>query len=136
MGMHVGGARGGPRAEINVTPLVDVVLVLLIIFMVLTPLLIRELELAIPRKAEAMPPPAAAEPQVVLRFARDRTVTLNDEPVALGRLGPRLRDLYAARRDKVLFLDADDDANYGEAVRVMDVCREAGVATIGLVTRE
>ena len=132
--MHVGGGKGA-RAEINVTPLVDVVLVLLIIFMVLTPLVLREMKLAVPRRAEVSLPPEVAAQQVVLRYGRDRRVLVNDEAVPLAELEQRLRAVYAARRDKVTFFDVEDDANYGESVRVMDVARAAGVETIGVVTR-
>ena len=132
--MHVGGGKGA-RAEINVTPLVDVVLVLLIIFMVLTPLVLREMTLAVPRKAEVSLPPEVAAQQVVLRYGRDRRVLVNDEAVPLAELEQRLRAVYAARRDKVIFFDVEDDANYGESVRVMDVAKAAGVETIGVVTR-
>ncbi|MEK6608863.1 MAG: biopolymer transporter ExbD, partial [Myxococcota bacterium] len=128
--MHVGGGKGA-RAEINVTPLVDVVLVLLIIFMVLTPLVLREMKLAVPRKAEVSLPLEVAAQQVVLRYGRDRRVLVNDEAVPLAELEQRLRAVYAARRDKVIFFDVEDDANYGESVRVMDVAKAAGVETIG-----
>ena len=136
MAFSVGGGRRGPQAEINVTPLIDIVLVLLIIFMVLTPVMLKELPAKVPQKqAETMPQPPGENPIVVEVDAHD-ALLLNGEPVApealAGAVGERLRH----DRQKVVFFRIDDDANYGRAVRVMDVCRGAGAKTLGIVTMD
>ncbi len=135
MGMDVGSGRGGPRSEINVTPFVDVVLVLLIIFMVLTPLLLRELAVAIPRKADQEVTADVAAQQVVLQLGGDGQIKLGDRVVALGELAGRVREVFAARREKLLFLRIEDAASYELAVQVMDTCRGAGVQTLGMTTK-
>jgi len=121
MGMDVGSAKGGPRSEINVTPFVDVVLVLLIIFMVLTPLVLREIGVTIPRKADAEVTADVAAQQVVLHLAADGTITLAGRPVALDGLRQRVRQIFSRRRQKLLFVRVDDAASYGLAVGAAEV---------------
>jgi biopolymer transport protein TolR len=128
--------RAGVRSDINITPLVDVVLVLLIIFMVMTPILLKQLDVKVPEKADAelsTPPPAQS--QAVLRIGPDGALALNQEPLRRDRLAEVIRDTFAPRREKILFFDIDDQANYGLVVEVMDVCRGAGVATLGMMTK-
>jgi biopolymer transport protein ExbD len=110
------------RPAMNVTPLVDVVLVLLIIFMVVTPMLSRNLWLNVPPKPDesSAPPPPDTLPPVVLSMARDGTTAINGEAVKREDLLPRLKQLIAARSDKVVFFDAQASAPYGEAVELMD----------------
>lgn len=136
MGMSVGGPKGGPRSEINVTPFVDVVLVLLIIFMVLTPLLLREIAVTIPRKADEEVTADVAAQQVVLHLKAQGGMELAGEPVSSEQLPARVRALMDRRRDKLLFVRIDDGFNYGQAVQAMDACRGAGVKTLGMTTRE
>ncbi|MBI2374419.1 MAG: biopolymer transporter ExbD [Deltaproteobacteria bacterium] len=133
--MAVGRGSGKVRAEINITPLVDVVLVLLIIFMVMTPILLRELELDIPDKADAATPPEVAVDQLVLKIHADGALELNHEPIDLTRLSEVLRQTFGSRREKVLFFDADDDALYGDVVHTLDLARGAGAKVLGVVTR-
>ena len=136
MAFAVGGGKRGPQADINVTPLIDVVLVLLIIFMVMTPVMLKELPAKVPQKqAETMPQPPGENPIVVEVDARD-AVLLNGEPVAPEALGPAVAERLRHDRQKVVFFRIDDDANYGRAVRVMDVCRGAGAKTLGIVTMD
>jgi len=132
--VKVGASRSGPKAEINVTPLVDVVLVLLIIFMVLTPLTLRELDVTVPKKAAEVVSPDLYTEQLVVGYDARGQVRLGAQPLALADLGPRLRAALAARAKKVVFLDVDADANYGGAVKVMDICRGAGAETLGIMT--
>jgi biopolymer transport protein ExbD len=134
--VKVGGARAGVRAEINVTPLVDVVLVLLIIFMVLTPLKLRELPVTVPRTATEVVAPDLFTEQLVVGYDARRQVRLGAQTLALDELRPRLRAALAARARKVVFLDIEADADYGGAVKVMDVCRGAGAETLGIMTPE
>lgn len=132
-----GGGRGKVRPVMNVTPLVDVVLVLLIIFMVVTPLLTKKFYVHLPPQKEAEPQPQQDdEPQLLLRLERDGTLRINGKPVAQSELPERLRRIFAARDYDVLFFDASDLAPYGQAVEVMDLARGAGAVTIGLLTEK
>ena len=137
MAFNVGGGGGsGPTPQMNVTPLVDVVLVLLIIFMVVAPLLVKQLHLATPpQQTQAQPPPQSADDQqVVVRLDADGTVRVNSAPIDPGALEDKMRRVFAARVDDVVFFEADEAANYAQAVAVMDTLRAAGALTIGVVT--
>jgi biopolymer transport protein ExbD len=133
--VKTGGGRG-VRAEINVTPLVDVVLVLLIIFMVMTPLALRELSVTVPRTAAEVVSPDLFTEQIVVGYDARGQARLSGQPVSLAELASRLRAALAARAKKVVFLDVDVEADYGGAVKVMDVCRGAGAETLGIMTPE
>ena len=124
--------------QMNVTPLVDVVLVLLITFMVITPLLTKTFWLHVPeqRTEEVDPQHLNDDPPLVLRVERDGTMRVNGTETTLEDLPNRLRRMFAARDDHVLFFDADDGVGYGLAVQVMDQARAGGAVTIGLLTRE
>jgi biopolymer transport protein ExbD len=139
MAMQVGGPRGkGPTPVMNVTPLVDVVLVLLIIFMVMTPLLNKKFWVHTPKqeKKEVEKQEIATDPQppLVLRVAADKIITVNGVTVPFEELTGRLRRMFAARDDHVLFFDAADEAPYGFAVEAMDRAREGGAVTIATLT--
>jgi biopolymer transport protein ExbD len=136
VGFAAGGKKGAVRSDINITPLVDVVLVLLIIFMVATPILLKEMEVKVPQSADVdvSPPPVTTE-QVVLHVDRENRITINHESVAPEALAERVRNLFEGRREKLMFFDVEDDANYGEVVHIMDVCRGAGVKVLGIMTK-
>jgi len=134
MGMAVGGAKKGVKAEINVTPLVDVVLVLLIIFMVMTPLMLKELGVNVPKKENVEVQNVTQADQLVIEY-RSGTILLNKETVPESQLADKIHTALAQRRDKVVFFNVDDDANYGEAVHVMDIVRGAGAKTLGIMTK-
>lgn len=139
MAMNVGTVQGkGPTPVMNVTPLVDVVLVLLIIFMVMTPLLSKKFWVHTPKqeREEVEKKELASDPQppLVLRVAGNRDITVNSIAVGFDELPLRLRRMFAARNDHVLFFDAADDAPYGFAVEVMDKAREGGAVTIATLT--
>lgn len=125
------------RPVMNVTPLVDVVLVLLIIFMVMTPLMTRVLSVHVPTPSKAAAPEAPdpdQELQVVLSVSADGAIRLNQEEVADRDLPDKLRRVFAARADQTLFFDAEADAPYGRAVEVLDLARGTGLATIAVLT--
>ena len=125
-----------PNGEINVTPLIDIVLVLLIIFMVMTPVMLKELVAKVPQKQmENVPQPPGENPIVVELDASDR-LTLNGEGVAPEALAAHVGERLRHDRQKVVFFKIDDDANYGRAVRIMDVCKGAGAKTLGIVTKD
>lgn len=141
MGMTVGtpGKAKTPVPAMNVTPLVDVVLVLLIIFMVISPLMAKNFWVHLPKQEKQEldePPPADAEPPLVLQVARDHTITVNNQPIAEGELVERLKRMFAARSDHVLFFDADDAADYGFTMAVLDKAREGHAVTIAPLTRQ
>src|SRR6478736_747036 len=136
MAFSVGTGRRGPQGEINVTPLIDIVLVLLIIFMVMTPVMLKELVAKVPQKStELVTQPPGENPIIVGLDARDQ-LTLNGEPLTAEVLGDQVAERLRHDRQKVVFFKIDDDANYGRAVKVMDICKGAGAATLGIITRD
>jgi biopolymer transport protein TolR len=120
------------RADINVTPLVDVMLVLLVIFLVVTPLLKRDVPVDLPLAETSRE--SRTSGQVTLTATADGGLLLDEQPVAEDALGPTLRALYAQRPDKTIFLAADRSLVYDRVVALMDACRAAGVERIGVVT--
>jgi biopolymer transport protein ExbD len=129
------GPKGGANPDINVTPLVDVVLVLLIIFMVVTPLVERELKVVTPPTEQVDQPQQVPEAQVMLGVKPDGTINVNDEVIAEKDLVDRLKKMMAARSDKTMFFQADDQAPYEIAVTALDDAKAAGAKTIGMVTQ-
>lgn len=132
MGMAA-GASSGPKSEINVTPLVDVVLVLLIIFMVIQPLMQRGYDVQVPPKQELNTPPPSSQDQLIVSLTARREIYLNKERVEAGNLAIRLQELLKNRGNKVVFFSAEDAANYGDAMKVMDIVRNNGAKNIGIV---
>jgi biopolymer transport protein ExbD len=135
MAFDVGGGKGGLRPSMNVTPLVDVVLVLLIIFMVVTPLLTKQMWMNVPAKSdkqEQPPPPPDALPPVVLTVDRAGVLRINREEVPREQVVARLQRMLNARPDKIVFFDAGDDVPYGKAMEVLDLAR-GGNITVGVL---
>jgi biopolymer transport protein TolR len=134
------GTRGDTAVvpQMNVTPLVDVVLVLLIIFMVITPLLAKTFWIHAPiqlkEEVEARALEADPTSPLVLHVGTDRSLEINGSGVTYEELPERLRRMFAARDDHILFVDADDHARYGFVVAVMDAAREGGAVTIAALT--
>ena len=122
---------GGTLAEINIIPLVDVTLVLLLIFMLTAPLMYRGIDVNLPKTSGK---PTAVEERMVLTVTKDRTVYLNDKPVSLATLEQQLRDAFKNRQDKTLYLRADQALQYGLVVETMDRVRRAGIEKLGMVT--
>jgi len=128
-----GSQAGRARSEINVTPLVDVVLVLLIIFLVVTPLVGKTFWVHLPKQEKEEVEPDRLEdepPPLVMKVGADRTVQVNGVEIALAEFPERLKRMFAARDDHILFFDADDGAAYGFAVEALDLAREGGAVTI------
>jgi biopolymer transport protein ExbD len=133
MAMKVGN-KGSLRTEINVTPLVDVVLVLLIIFMVVTPLLEKEMPVKVPDiEPEETPPDQIPPDQVVVQIRNGGRIYINQDEIKDADLGPRLTQLNEHRTDKIVFFDAEDSANYGKAVAVLDTIKASGTTVIGMM---
>jgi biopolymer transport protein TolR len=133
MAMSVGGGAGDYKSDINITPLVDVVLVLLIIFMVITPLLQMGYDVKVPPKApptDVQPPPTDL---IIVSLTGQSKVYLNKEEVTPQVLSLRLTEILKNRANKTIFFSGDDAATYGEVIQVMDRCRNAGAKNIGIV---
>ena len=137
MAMQLGSS--GVKSDINVTPFVDIVLVLLIIFMVVTPMLSRALDVAVPPKTESNVPTDPTEQLIISVKGPDSPpkVFLNREELSGGLDGvrDRITELMKGRREKIVFFQADNDLVYQDVVNVMDKIREGG-AEIGLITDE
>ena len=136
MGMDAKGG-GGVRSDINVTPLVDVVLVLLIIFMVVTPMLTRGYDLDVPQKMENIDiPDEVLADQLIVTYTAEEGIFINKDPVARNDLQTTLDQILAGRRKKTVFFAAARELNYGDVVQVLDVVRTSGATAIGLVTED
>jgi biopolymer transport protein ExbD/biopolymer transport protein TolR len=138
MAMTVGGGGKGVSPVMNVTPLVDVVLVLLIIFMVVTPLLSKTFWVHTPKQEKEevqQPPQDDPNPPLVLHVGPNRIIEVNGTTIDYAELPDRLKRMFAARDDHILFFDAADDAEYGFTVQVMDQARSGGAVTIATLTQ-
>ncbi|HEU4371377.1 MAG TPA: biopolymer transporter ExbD [Methylomirabilota bacterium] len=122
---------GASLAEINIIPLVDVVLVLLLIFMLTAPMMYRGIDVNLPRAAAR---PTAVEERMVLTVTKDRALYLNDKRVPPGGLDSNLRAAFKGRTDRTLYLKADAALSYGVVIETMDQVRRAGIERLGMVT--
>jgi biopolymer transport protein ExbD len=128
------GSAGQAKADINMTPLIDVLLVLLIIFMVITPLVPKGLEALAPQPAPPNQTLQADVRTVVVTINRDRSLLINQEPTDERRLGVRLEEIFKTRAERVVFVKGDPDLEYQYVARVIDVAKGAGIDKIGLMT--
>ncbi len=132
MGMKLGGDSDEVLSEINVTPLVDVMLVLLIIFMIAAPMLHQGVEVTLPQ-AQAQSLPQRDPDPMVLTVTRDEIVYVKDDPIHPSQLEERLAPLMAARDDQSVFIKADKDVPYGSVAEVIDILNRSETYRIGLV---
>ncbi len=135
MAMSTGNVKG-PKSDINITPYIDILLVLLIIFMVIQPTTQYDLRARVPDKPpEDLPENVVVKSDaIVLAVSLDGEISINQDPVSLNQLGARLFDIYSARANKNLFVQAHDELPFGTVVRVIDLAKGAGVGDIGLMT--
>jgi len=131
--MDLGGAKGGVKSDINVTPLVDVMLVLLIIMMVVAPMLNQGVAVKLPKAINSESKPQSAE-QTVIAIAANRAMYLNAKPVQEQELATRVNEVLETKAQKVVLIQADEEVDYGAVMAAMDQLRQAGIEDIGLIT--
>lgn len=134
MGMAVGSGNG-PKSDINITPYIDILLVLLIIFMVITPVRQMDLEVKVPQpppesQEQVQPPPDV----IVVSMSETAQLAINQEPVSIGELSSKLLEIYSARANKNMFISASAKLAYGDVVKIIDIAKGAGVQDVGLLT--
>jgi biopolymer transport protein ExbD len=129
-------ASTGAMADINITPLIDVMLVLLIIFMVVTPLAQRGLDISLPQPPPPNQPEQKSPSNQVVLALEEGGITVNRNPVTMEDLESRLKDIFQARSDKTIFVRATGPVPYGRVVQAMDVARGAGVERIGIISEK
>ena len=133
MAMDLGGAKGGVKSDINVTPLVDVMLVLLIIMMLVAPLLQKGVDVRLPLAANTADKPETQD-QTVVAIAADKRVFLNSVQVRDTDLAQRVQEVLEDKKEKIVLIKADTDAPYAAVMDAMDQLRQAGVEDMGLIT--
>ncbi|MDP1569522.1 MAG: biopolymer transporter ExbD [Vicinamibacterales bacterium] len=133
MAMDIGGAKGGVKADINVTPLADVMLVLLIIMMIVAPLLQKGVDVRLPTAANSADKPETQD-QTVVAITADGRFWVNGVPVAAEELRVRVEDVLEGKSDRVILIKADEDAQYSAVMDCMDQLRLAGIEDMGLIT--
>ena len=133
MSMDLGGAKGGVKSDINVTPLVDVMLVLLIIMMLVAPMLQQGVSVKLPTAENTIDKPEQ-QGQTVLAISKDKTIYLNAKPVQDNDLTRRVSELLENKTDKIVLIKADEEVEYSAVMNAMDQLRQAGIEDIGLIT--
>ena len=133
MSMDVGGAKGGVKSDINVTPLVDVMLVLLIIMMLVAPMLQKGVDVKLPSASNTTDKPDT-QGQTVVGIQANKQVYLNSVPVRQSDLASRVGDAVAKQTEKVVLIKADEDVDYATVMETMDNLRSAGIEDMGLIT--
>jgi biopolymer transport protein ExbD len=131
-----GGGGGTLQNEINVTPMIDVLLVLLIIFMMVIPMSRKAIDLQLPDPTPDNTPQGPPPSQIVLEVLPGNVFKVNSQPIAKNDLGRRLKEIYDPRPDKIIFVKGDPTVKYSDVIYAMDVARGAGVKVIGATPKE
>jgi len=135
MGMAVGGPGGGPKSDINMTPMIDVLLVLIIIFMVITPLTPKGLEALIPQPPPPGTPPSQSDTRtVVIVIDKDHHFMINQDPISEDGLGGRLEEIFKTRAERVVFVKGDPQLDFMWVAKAIDIAHGAGIDKVGLMT--
>jgi len=135
MSMSV-SSKGGSLSNINITPYIDILLVLLIIFMVITPIRQMDLDVKVPQASDSSAPAVPDPSVIVVSMDANSNVAINGTEQTLSRLGDELQSIYSKRSNKSMFVSASSKLPYGDVVRIIDIAKGAGVGDIGLVTEE
>lgn len=136
MGMSTGDSSGGFSAEPNVVPMIDILLVLLIIFMIMQPRMRKAIDLQLPDPTPVVATANQQSNQIVLEVGPGDQLAINKEAVAWGRLGPRLKEIYDPRPDKIMFVKGDPAVTYEKVINAMDIARGSGVKVIGVPPKD
>ncbi|MBN2399829.1 MAG: biopolymer transporter ExbD [Candidatus Aminicenantes bacterium] len=131
MSVDIGASKS--KSEPNVVPLCDILLVLLIIFMVITPVLQKGIDIKLPETSTADEGGGGPSNAIVLTMEKDRTIKLNQDVIELNLLENRLRDMYQVRQDKTIFIRADESLPYQDVLRIIDIAKGAGIETLGVI---